>query len=112
MPKTILITGASDGIGAAAARSLAAKGDRVLIVGRSASKTGSVAQETGAEPFVADFSRLDDVRVLAERVRPLLDGRLDVLANNAGMIKLMRSLGFSVKPFAEDRDFVIVSHAL
>ena len=35
-----------------------------------------------------------------------------VLANNAGMIKLMRSLGFSVKPFAEDRDFVIVSHAL
>lgn len=35
-----------------------------------------------------------------------------VLANNAGMLKLMRSLGFSVKPFPEDRDFVLVSHAL
>lgn len=35
-----------------------------------------------------------------------------VLANNAGMIRLMRSLGYTVKPFAEDRDFVIVSHPL
>lgn len=35
-----------------------------------------------------------------------------VLANNAGMIRLMRSLGYAVKPFAEDRDFVIVSHPL
>lgn len=35
-----------------------------------------------------------------------------VLANNAGMIRLMRGLGYSVKPFAEDRDFVLVSHAL
>jgi len=35
-----------------------------------------------------------------------------VLANNPGMLKLMRSLGFSVKTFAEDADFKIVSHAL
>ncbi|MBX3603617.1 MAG: bifunctional acetate--CoA ligase family protein/GNAT family N-acetyltransferase [Piscinibacter sp.] len=35
-----------------------------------------------------------------------------VLANNASMLKLMRGLGFTVKPFAEDRDFVICSHAL
>ena len=35
-----------------------------------------------------------------------------VLANNAGMLKLMRGLGYSVKPFVEDRDFVLVSHAL
>jgi acetyltransferase len=35
-----------------------------------------------------------------------------VLANNAGMLKLMRGLGFGVKPFPEDRDFVLVSHAL
>ena len=35
-----------------------------------------------------------------------------VLADNAGMIRLMRSLGFTIKPFAEDRDFVIASHAL
>ena len=35
-----------------------------------------------------------------------------VLANNPGMLKLMRSLGFTVKPFAEDPDFRLVTHAL
>jgi acetyltransferase len=35
-----------------------------------------------------------------------------VLAKNRGMINLMRGLGFTVKPFAEDDDFVLVSHAL
>jgi len=35
-----------------------------------------------------------------------------VLANNPGMLKLMRSLGFTVKPFEEDRDFKLVTHAL
>jgi acetyltransferase len=35
-----------------------------------------------------------------------------VLANNPGMLKLMRSLGFSVKTFADDADFKLVSHAL
>lgn len=84
--KTILITGASDGIGAASARTLTAKGHRVIIVGRSATKTAAVAKETGAESFVADFARLDDVRALAEQVKACLDGRLDVLANNAGGI--------------------------
>jgi len=84
--ETILITGASDGIGAASARTLMTKGHRVIIVGRSATKTAAVAKATGAEPFVADFSRLDDVRALAEQLKGCLDGRLDVLANNAGGI--------------------------
>ena len=35
-----------------------------------------------------------------------------VLANNPGMLKLMRSLGFTVKPFPEDPDFKLVTHAL
>jgi len=35
-----------------------------------------------------------------------------VLANNAGMLKLMRSLGFAVKPFPEDPDFRLCTHAL
>jgi NAD(P)-dependent dehydrogenase (short-subunit alcohol dehydrogenase family) len=85
-PKTILITGASDGIGAASARALTAKGHQVLIVGRSPSKTAAVAREARAEPFVADFSRLDEVRALADQVKAALGGRLDVLANNAGGI--------------------------
>jgi NAD(P)-dependent dehydrogenase (short-subunit alcohol dehydrogenase family) len=85
MPKTIVITGASDGIGAAGARQLHRDGHRVIITGRSPAKTQAIADELGAECFVADFTRLDDVRKLAAG----LDGacpRIDVLANNAGGI--------------------------
>ncbi len=85
MSKVCLITGASDGIGAASARQLSTLGHRVLVTGRSKEKTEAIAREIGAKAFVADFSRLDDVRRLAEEVRVELDGAgLDVLANNAG----------------------------
>ncbi|GAA1954874.1 SDR family NAD(P)-dependent oxidoreductase [Agromyces allii] len=81
--RTIVITGASDGIGAALARRLAERGDRLLLVGRSAEKLALVAEPLGAEAFVADFERLDDVRELARAIRERTD-RIDVLANNAG----------------------------
>ncbi|MFB4354375.1 SDR family NAD(P)-dependent oxidoreductase [Microbacterium sp. LS_15] len=85
--KTIVITGASDGIGAAAARQLADSGHRLLLVGRSSEKTRAVADATGGEALTADFARLDDVRALAGRIDDLLgDDGLDVLANNAGGI--------------------------
>ncbi|MBF4551090.1 SDR family NAD(P)-dependent oxidoreductase [Pseudoclavibacter sp. VKM Ac-2888] len=83
--RTVVITGGSDGIGAAAARALAAKGWRVVVVGRNAEKTATVAEEIGAERFVADFSRLDEVRELAARLVEQV-GPIDVLANNAGGI--------------------------
>lgn len=89
--RTIVITGASDGIGAAAARELAARGERVIVVGRSAQKTADVARAVGAEHLVADFTRLDDVRELAEQIRHRVE-RLDVLANNAGGIFGRRAL--------------------
>lgn len=85
--KTIVITGASDGIGAAAARQLARSGHRLLLVGRSVEKTAAVARETGAEQFTADFARLDDVRALADQIADRVgDEGIDVLANNAGGI--------------------------
>ncbi|PPG38087.1 SDR family NAD(P)-dependent oxidoreductase [Pseudoclavibacter sp. RFBA6] len=83
--KTVVITGGSDGIGAAAARSLAAKGWRVVVIGRNAAKTAAVAGEIGAESFVADFSRLGEVRELAASLVAKV-GPIDVLANNAGGI--------------------------
>lgn len=86
-PRTVVLTGASDGIGAAAAQQLSAQGHRVLIVGRSPSKTEAVARETGAEPFVADFARLDEVRRLADELAAAAGpAGIDVLANNAGGI--------------------------
>lgn len=84
-PKTIVITGASDGIGAAAARRLHRDGHRVVIVGRSAQKTEAIARELGADHFVADFARLADVRTLAAELGAAYS-RVDVLANNAGGI--------------------------
>lgn len=85
MTKTIVITGASDGIGAAAARRLAANGHRVVIVGRSPAKTRAVAREAGADGYAADFSRLSDVRALATELRTNYP-RIDVLAHNAGAV--------------------------
>ena len=82
-PRTILVTGASDGIGAAAARRLAAGGHQVILVGRSARKTAAVAADLGAPFHVADFAELAQVRALAEAVRAD-HPRIDVLANNAG----------------------------
>lgn len=83
MPKTIVITGASDGIGAAAARRLHHDGNQVVLVGRSPEKTHAVADEIGADRFVADFTRLDEVRALAADLNAKYP-RIDVLANNAG----------------------------
>jgi len=83
--RTIVITGASDGIGAAAARALAATGERIVIVGRSPQKTEAIAAELGADHFVADFGRLAEVRTLAAELLQRYP-RIDVLANNAGGI--------------------------
>jgi NAD(P)-dependent dehydrogenase (short-subunit alcohol dehydrogenase family) len=83
MPKTIVITGASDGIGAAAARELHADGHRIVVVGRSPRKTEAVAGELGCEGLVADFAVLDDVRRLAAEIDAACP-TIDVLANNAG----------------------------
>jgi len=84
-PKTIVITGASDGIGAAAARQLAADGHRLVLIGRSPTKLAAVADEVAAESIVADFADLSQVRHVADEVLRLCP-TIDVLANNAGLI--------------------------
>ncbi|WP_165063170.1 SDR family NAD(P)-dependent oxidoreductase [Marisediminicola senii] len=83
--KTIVITGASDGIGEAAARRLTRDGHSLVLVGRSPEKTKRVADELGAPYYVADFTRLAEVRQLAAQLE-LSVPRIDVLVNNAGGI--------------------------
>lgn len=81
--RTIVITGASDGIGAAAAGQLQRRGHRVVVVGRSEAKTAAVAAPLGADHHTADFADLSQVRELADTLARHYP-RIDVLANNAG----------------------------
>lgn len=89
--QTIVITGASDGIGAASARQLAARGHAVVLVGRSLQKTMTLAQDLRTPYHVADFSDLTQVRRLAAELQATYP-RIDVLANNAGGIMGTREL--------------------
>jgi NAD(P)-dependent dehydrogenase (short-subunit alcohol dehydrogenase family) len=89
--RVVVITGGSDGIGAAAARSLAEGGDQVVIVGRSPDKARAVAGGIGADSYAADFSSLAQVRTLAAEVAARYP-RIDVLVNNAGLIAGPRTL--------------------
>jgi NAD(P)-dependent dehydrogenase (short-subunit alcohol dehydrogenase family) len=80
----VVLTGATSGIGRAAATQLAEQGAEVVVVGRDAARVRETARAAGTEhEHVADLTRLDEVRRLA---RELLEAhpRIDVLANNAG----------------------------
>jgi NAD(P)-dependent dehydrogenase (short-subunit alcohol dehydrogenase family) len=83
MSPTAVITGASSGIGANAARRLAAAGWEVAVVGRNPERTRSVAESIGGTAFLADYDRLDEVRGLAASLSERY-AHIDVLANNAG----------------------------
>jgi NAD(P)-dependent dehydrogenase (short-subunit alcohol dehydrogenase family) len=90
--KTVLVTGANQGIGKAAAIELARRGAKVVLVCRSEPKGRAALEDVraaakGKEPelYVADFARLADVRRVAADFSKAHD-RLDVLLNNAGLI--------------------------
>ncbi|CAN5533553.1 SDR family oxidoreductase [soil metagenome] len=81
--RVIVITGASSGLGRAAAIALSTRGATVAVVGRNAERTRAVADRVGGFPFVADFDSLAAVRSLSEELLASYP-RIDVLANNAG----------------------------
>ncbi len=83
--RTIVITGASDGIGRAAATKLKSNGENVVIIGRSKEKTKTVADQIKVPYYTADFSKLSEVRQLGSSLKKDYS-TIDVLANNAGGI--------------------------
>jgi NAD(P)-dependent dehydrogenase (short-subunit alcohol dehydrogenase family) len=91
--RTVVVTGASAGIGEAAARELARRGATLVPVGRDARRLRRVADRLGssAEPFQADFASLEEVRDLAGRLLERHE-RIHVLVNNAGLVSGRRTV--------------------
>ena len=90
MTTTVLVTGATDGIGRETAHELARRGYRVIVHGRKSEKLAAEVSSLsalgtgGALSVRADFSHLDDVRSMVAELESE-DLRLDVLVNNAGI---------------------------
>ena len=91
MVKTILITGATDGIGKHLAKKLASEGHHIILHGRNSQKLKLTTQEVRAvslrgrvSSYLADFSKLDDVYQFVEEIKRGFQN-IDVLFNNAGL---------------------------
>ena len=90
--KTIVLSGATSGLGLAAARQLAALGANLVLVARDADKAGRLADQlnrahpaTDASVETADLSDLDQVRAACEHIRQR-HACIDVLIHNAGAL--------------------------
>lgn len=91
--KVVIITGASRGIGAAAARVFAAAGAKVALLARSGDEIAALAAEIGAAALAlrCDIAQAADVDAAVAQVVAQF-GRVDVLINNAGVIDPIASL--------------------
>ena len=94
--KTCLITGASRGIGAAAARKFAAAGARLALMARSGESLAALAEELdpAALPLACDVASWPDVEAAFARMEASL-GAADVLIVNAGVIQPIAHLARS-----------------
>ena len=96
--KTVLVTGATDGIGKQTALKLARLGALVVIHGRRVERCKDALADIAAasgrndlRTITADFSQLDEVRRMTDEIRRDYE-RLDVLINNAGVFMRRRTL--------------------
>ena len=91
MDRTVIITGASGGIGAEVSKELSRRSWRVIVVGRDPERTKAVASDVSGIPYLCDFDSLDSVRELADHVANRFE-RIDAVVNNAGGIVATRQV--------------------
>ncbi len=95
--KTVVVTGATSGIGLESAQQIGAEGHRLVLVGRSPDRLEAAAdavRRAGAsavDTVVADFESLDSVRAAASEIAGLCP-RIDVLVSNAGTVYATRTV--------------------
>ena len=96
--KTILITGATDGIGFETAKLLAAEGHYLLLHGRSNTKMKNTIEKlsqfypaTKIDSYLADLSNFEDMQSLVNNITAQ-HSKIDVIINNAGVMKLPKSI--------------------
>src|SRR5689334_16328576 len=83
--KVVVITGASSGLGEAAARALAENGAKLMLGARRVERLEALAKEVGGTAVATDVSRRDEVERLVARAVEA-HGRVDVMLNNAGLM--------------------------
>ena len=108
--KITILTGAGTGIGAAAARLLAAEGTTIVLVGRRVEPLQQVADQIAADGGTAvvhsaDLTVGDDAAAVAEFTQKEF-GRIDILVNNAGASSKVRSVKY-IQPDTWDAVFKI-----
>lgn len=81
--RSVLVTGASAGVGEACARAFADAGARVIVAARGADRLAQVAEDIGATPIAADVSTAAGCKNLIANASNV-HGGLDILVNNAG----------------------------
>jgi retinol dehydrogenase 12 len=119
--KIILMTGATEGIGKAAAQALAQKGATLVLVGRNPAKTEKVVAEiksasgnASIETIIADLSQLSGMRAVAAAFKAK-HNKLDVLVNNAGGVftgKQLTADGFEYTFALNHMSYFVLTHEL
>ena len=95
--KNIILTGGSLGIGKETAKALVDKGANVLITGRSEERLITASKYTRSQYIEFDIGEIDTISGNAKKCVELLDNRVDVLINNAGVTLLDSALSTDIE---------------